>query len=84
MRHTTPCRTTDTISLRVVEAIADADGTDPVDMEPPLFEAINPEALDRLFRSGTDCAVRFQYEDHTVEVHSDGTVTVDGTTWDRP
>jgi len=67
-------------SLRVVEAVADADGVDPVRLDPPLHSAIDPEALDRLFeptptgpRAGT---VRFSYRDHDVTVHPDGTVDV--------
>lgn len=71
----------DAMSVRVVEAIAAATETDPFDMEPPLYDAINPEALDRLFRPDANCRVTFEYEGHAVEVGSDGTVSVDGTNY---
>ena len=70
------------ISVRVVEALAERLETDPFDMEPPLFEAINPESLDRLFRPDAACRVKFEYEGHAVEVANDGTITVDGTVYD--
>ncbi|WP_049889303.1 HalOD1 output domain-containing protein [Natronolimnohabitans innermongolicus] len=70
----------DSLSLTVIEAIADELETDPVELE-PLYHAVDPEALDSLFRSnaGVDARVEFAYGDHTVEVQSDGTIVVDGT-----
>ena len=67
-------------SLRVVDALAEATDTDPLELE-PLYNVVDPEALDRLFRADADipASVRFEYEGHTVEVRSDGTVVVDGT-----
>ncbi|MFC6719574.1 HalOD1 output domain-containing protein [Natrialbaceae archaeon GCM10025810] len=72
---------TEITSVRVVEALAAALETSPFDMEPPLYDAIDPEALDLLFRDGTDGEVRFAYEGHAVTVRSDGTVIVDETTY---
>lgn len=74
---------TESTSMRVIDAIAAEAGVDPLDLEIPLFEAINPEALDRLFRNDVDCTVTFDYADYGVTVSSDGTVTVDGATY-RP
>lgn len=70
----------DSISLRVVEALAAATGTDPQELA-PLYHAVDPEALDQLFRSDSDADVRVEFEYHgsLVEVRSDGTVVVDGT-----
>lgn len=78
-----PERTTDTLSIRVVEAIAAATDTDPFDLTPPLYDTINPEALDRLMRPDADCRVTFEYDGHAVEVRNDGTVSVDGTVYDE-
>ena len=70
----------DSPSLRVVEALADATDTDPLELE-PLYNVVDPEALDRLFRTDShiSASVRFEYEGHTVEVRSDGSVSIDGT-----
>lgn len=73
---------TDTLSVRVVEALAKATDTDLFDLTPPLYDAINPEALDRLMRPGAECRVTFEYDGHAVEVRNDGTVSVDGTVYD--
>ncbi len=38
-------------SLHVVERIAEADGVDPIDLEPPLHDVVDTSSLDRLFKS---------------------------------
>lgn len=75
----------DSLSLSVIDALADALDTDPVELE-PLYHAVDPEALDRLFGEGTPASARleFAYGDHRVEVRGDGTILVDGTVHDRP
>lgn len=72
----------DPISVRVVEALASANGIDAVDVEPPLYDAIDPGALDRLYLSDGDCRVVFGYQDRRVEVRGDGSVSIDGTVYD--
>ncbi|OLZ42489.1 hypothetical protein A6E15_16640 [Natrinema saccharevitans] len=71
---------TDSISLRVIDALADATNTDASELE-PLYDVVDPEALDQLFQSGSgaDVRVEFEYYGMLVEVRGDGTVTVDGT-----
>ncbi|WP_435551040.1 HalOD1 output domain-containing protein [Natrinema sp. CGMCC1.2065] len=71
---------TDSVSLQVIDAIADATNTDASDLE-PLYDVVDPEALDQLFQSGSGAAVRVEFEYHgmPVEVRGDGTVTVNGT-----
>jgi hypothetical protein len=73
----------DSISLRVVDALADATDTDAHELD-PLYNVVDPEALDSLFRRDSSAALRveFEYDDSVVEVRSDGTVTVDGTVHD--
>lgn len=70
---------TDSISLRIVEALATATDTAAHELE-PLYHAIDPEALDQLFQTDTagEIRVEFEYGDSLVEVRSDGTVIVDG------
>lgn len=40
------------VSERVVTAVATARGVEPADL-PPLYDVIDPDALDRLFRHGS-------------------------------
>ncbi|SEQ72720.1 HalOD1 output domain-containing protein [Natrinema salaciae] len=70
----------DSISLRIVDAIAEATDTDVYELE-PLYNVVDPEALDQLFRpdSAVDIRVEFEYGGLLVEVRSDGTVVIDGT-----
>ncbi|TMT77917.1 hypothetical protein E2L06_19420 [Haloterrigena sp. H1] len=73
----------DSISLRVIEALADATDTAPNELD-PLYNTIDPEALDQLFRpdSSDEIRVTFEYGDSHVEIRGDGTVVVDGTVHD--
>lgn len=68
------------VSVRVAEALADAAGTDPVALEPPLNDVVDTEALDALAASDADARVEFTYDGRRVTVRADGTVVVgDGT-----
>lgn len=74
------------LSLKVISAIAEREGVDPVEIEPPEYEALyevcNPEALDSLFaprENGTPRTrgrVSFVFCGYDVVVTSDGTVEV--------
>ncbi len=76
---------TDEVSERVVTGVAALEGTEPVEL-PPLFDAIDPDALASVFattasgvcRSGT---VEFMYADRQIQVSFDETgstvVTID-------
>jgi hypothetical protein len=74
----TSCRT---LRECVVHAVADTADTDPAEMTPPLYEAVDLEALDTFLDDQPTGHVRFTYEDHTVVVSGDGTVTVDDTVY---
>ena len=69
-------------SERVVERVAAAENVDPAELEPPLFDVVDPDALDVLFNTmetgaGLDMgAVRFAYHGYDVSVSADGTVSV--------
>jgi hypothetical protein len=62
----------------VNEAIADVTGTDPLAMDPPLYEVVDTDALDTLYERGATATVTFEYDGHSVAIDGDGTVTVDG------
>lgn len=64
----------------VVEAVARAEGVDPLDLPVPLYDAIDPDALDALFQSGdagVDGYIEFVYYGYEVTVTADGGVAVD-------
>lgn len=69
-------------SESVVESVAAREGVDPVDLDVPLFDVIDPEALDALVRSVVDGSSRppvriaFTYYGYDVIVASDGLVHV--------
>lgn len=63
-------------SIAVVNALADATGRDPGEIA-PLYGYIDCEALDAVVTlSDSDVRVTFSYEEYTVIVESDGSVTV--------
>ncbi|MFC7096843.1 HalOD1 output domain-containing protein [Halobaculum marinum] len=65
----------DTVSIRVVECVAEATGREPTDL-PPLYDVVDPDALDDLFTAGGDgnCTVSFRFEGTLVEVRGEGDV----------
>lgn len=63
------------LSNAVVQAVADADGVDETELEKPLADVIDPDALDRLFRDSTG-SLSFRYLGYTVNVDHSGTVDV--------
>ncbi|QSW98980.1 HalOD1 output domain-containing protein [Haloterrigena alkaliphila] len=61
----------------VVSAVATVEGTDPVEL-PPLYDAIDPDSLNQLFASGSECVNRisFDYAGYSIVVEATGTVQV--------
>lgn len=67
----------DSVSIRVVNQLADAQGLDPKDL-PPLTHTIDLEALDTLIDSvPSDATVSFSVDGYDVTVTGDGTVNLD-------
>jgi len=64
-----------TLSDAVVEAVADYLGIDETDVGEPLYDVINTDSLDDLFRGGSG-EVSFRYTGLRVTVDSDGNVAV--------
>lgn len=67
-------------SMRVLERVAEAKGTDPAELT-PLYSVVDPGALDALFDAGGDARtgtahVAFSYEGYSVVVRSDGRVDI--------
>lgn len=71
----------ESLSIRVVREIAAHDDVDPMDLSPPLFESLDPTALDALFESTPGSTrsgrVTFSYDGKRISVDSDGEVEID-------
>ncbi len=73
------------VSFDVIAAVAEQEGVDPMDIEPPeydaLYDVINPEALDSLFAQREDGSkradgrVEFPFCGYQIVVDSDGGVS---------
>ncbi|QLG47675.1 HalOD1 output domain-containing protein [Natrinema halophilum] len=72
----------DTPCIEIVEQIAALEDVDPTELQPPLHDVIDPEAVNDLFsptkRNGTreSGRVRFDYLGYDVVVRGDGRVSV--------
>jgi len=65
------------LSVSVVEAVAEAKNVAPVDIQQPLADVVDPDALNRLFeRTDGDGHVTFELADHEVTVHATGEILV--------
>lgn len=64
-------------SLRVVEALARWEGVDVTELYPPLYRAVDPEALDAFLGMGATSTAEFEYEGIRVRVDSAGRVRLD-------
>lgn len=67
-----------TPSTAVIYAIAEREGVDPTDLDRPLYEVLDPEAMDALF-SESDSSVgqlQFRYLGYEVRLTSNGSVQV--------
>lgn len=70
------------VSEAVVAAVADAKGVSPVDVTPPLYDAVDPDALEAIVASmtcrpdGSTGRVEFSYGGYAVTVTCDGQVSV--------
>lgn len=70
-------------AFAVVERVADHEGVDQSDLDPPLEAVIDVDALNALVvssrakRSGSTVVVRFTYLGYSITVRSSGSVTVD-------
>ena len=71
-------------SIAIVAAIADAEGVDPTETDFILHDAVDPDALDRIFGGDRQVDVTeirtvatFHVADYEVEIRNDGRITID-------
>lgn len=62
-------------SEAVLQAIADAEGTDVIEL-PPLYEAVDPEALDAVFDGRAFGSIAFDYHGYSVTVNQNAVVSI--------
>lgn len=62
-------------SMTVVQTVADAGETGPSDL-PPLYDAVDPDALDAMIQGRNTESVVFDYCDYTVAVQENHLVTI--------
>ena len=64
----------------MIQVLAEARGVGVEEIEQPLYDVVDPDALDRLFtdRSHADAGSRvaFEFDAHEVTVHADGDILV--------
>lgn len=76
------CETGESACEAVVRLVASHHDEEPMALEPPLYEVIDPDALDALFVDASgrwtrpSSRIEFPYCDCRVEVHGDGRVVV--------
>lgn len=64
------------VSERIVQDVAKSANRDALEL-PPLYGAVDPDALDRLVTEMADGEVSFTYAEHEITVTSGGTIHVD-------
>jgi len=68
---------TKSVGDAVVEAVAERDGTDPVEFDDCLYDVVDPDALENLVTgTGTIHRIEFTYRGYRVVVDGDGNVDV--------
>lgn len=67
-----------TASEGILDAVAAAERVDPIDLTPPLYSVVDPDALDGFVRSLADETgwIEFVYRGHLVTVDGAGGVRV--------
>jgi hypothetical protein len=67
--------------LALIEAVAAREGVPPTELEPQLYEAVDPDALETLLSiaatAESSVTVGFEYAGYDVVVGSDGTLVVE-------
>lgn len=71
----------DSICEKIIECVASAEGVGPTEVTPPLYDAVDPDALERLFSSRRSTSLEgtlaFDYSGHDVRVFTGEEVVVE-------
>jgi hypothetical protein len=63
------------LSMTVIDAVSAVSNAEPAEL-PPLYESIDPDALDSLFTAQTEGRVFFEFAGLPVTVHATGEVRI--------
>lgn len=63
---------------RIIDAVAEREDVEPLALDPPLAEVVDPDALEALLEGTTasELEIRFTYRGHDVVVDESGRVQV--------
>ena len=65
------------VTHHVIEAVSRAKDVEPARLEPPLYDAIDPDSLQTLLNStDEDAAVTFHYQELAITVCADGQISL--------
>ncbi len=66
-------------TTHIVDAVAEAENAHAVELEPPLAEVVDPDALETLIEetTGSELEVHFTYRGHDVVVDENGQIQID-------
>lgn len=69
------------VTSRIVSTVAEQKGVDPIELEPQLYEAVDPDALTALAASSSESqlTISFNYAGYRVTVIADDELVVDAT-----
>ncbi|NHN41177.1 hypothetical protein G9C85_05940 [Halorubellus sp. JP-L1] len=81
MKATSPSpsrrRDDESITETILRAVADAEGSNPVSLKPPLYDVLDPDALEALYDGDQGpCSIEFTYCGYDVHVDGVGDVAV--------
>jgi len=66
------------ISDQIIREVAAKEGVDPVEITPPLFAVIDPDAVDALYaNSDARPEITFTWQGYTISADSKGRVSID-------
>lgn len=65
----------DELSTRIIQEVAEREGTNPQTLSPPLYSVIDPDSLNDLFRESTG-SVTFSYLGYEIVVNHSGEITI--------
>lgn len=79
MNPSPPHSVDETLSNAVVEAVATEMNTHPTEISEPLYDVLNPDALNVLFVNNDETGgkVTFNYCDYSITVTAEGDVSIE-------
>ncbi len=65
------------LSEQIIREVAAKEGVDPIELTPPLFAVIEPDALDALYANSDDRPeITFTWQGYTISADSEGRIQI--------